>query len=75
MGGGQSIILTLAIVLIGFFVFLWWRIWSKAGYSGAWSLLILIPFVGIFAFLGSLIFLAFSEWPVSKNQISPSTFD
>lgn len=36
-----------------------WRIVSKAGYSGAWALLSLIPFVNIVA----LWIFAFAKWP------------
>lgn len=36
-----------------------WRIFSKAGYSGWLSLLMLVPIVNIVM----LYFLAFSEWP------------
>jgi uncharacterized membrane protein YhaH (DUF805 family) len=36
-----------------------WRIISKAGYSGAWALLSLIPFVNIIA----LWIFAFARWP------------
>lgn len=45
-----------------FKLFLWWRVFSKAGYSGAFGLLLLAPF-------GSLIMLcilAFSKWPIAK---------
>jgi uncharacterized membrane protein YhaH (DUF805 family) len=40
-----------------------WMIASKAGYSGAASLLLLIPFVG---FIFYIIF-AFSKWPVLQE--------
>lgn len=36
-----------------------WRIISKAGYSGAWALVSLIPFVNIIA----LWIFAFARWP------------
>ena len=49
-----------AIVLVQ--LFLWWRIFSKAGYSGAFGLLLLAPF-GV---LIMLCILAFSEWPIRK---------
>ncbi|MFA6175345.1 MAG: hypothetical protein WC765_02055 [Phycisphaerae bacterium] len=53
-----------------FKIFLWWKIFSKTGYSGAFAFLILAPF-------GTLIMmciLAFSQWPVMKAppQISPT---
>ena len=36
-----------------------WRIISKAGYSGAWALISLIPFINIIA----LWIFAFAKWP------------
>ena len=54
------------VIFFGVFlfkIFLWWRIFSKAGYSGAFSLLILAPF-GV---LIMLCVLAFSDWPVKKK--------
>ena len=36
-----------------------WRIISKAGYSGAWALVSLIPFINILA----LWIFAFAKWP------------
>jgi hypothetical protein len=44
-------------------IFLWWRIFSKAGHSGVFSLLILAPFGTIIM----LCILAFSEWPIAKK--------
>ena len=49
-----------AVVLVQ--IFLWWRIFSKAGYSGALGLLLLVPF-GV---LIMLCILAFSQWPINK---------
>ena len=40
----------------------WWKIFSKAGYTGASGLLMLIPFVGIIV----LLIFAFSKWPLHK---------
>jgi hypothetical protein len=54
--------LSITAVLL-FKIFLWWRVFSKTGYNGAFSLLILAPF-------GTLIMLcvlAFSQWPISKQ--------
>lgn len=53
-------LLITAVVL--FHIFLWWRVFSKAGFSGAFGLLIVVPF-------GSLVMLcvlAFSKWPTGK---------
>jgi hypothetical protein len=42
-----------------------WKIFSKAGYSGWLSLTLLIPFINIVM----IFFLAFSEWPVHKQEV------
>lgn len=57
----SSVIISL-IVLI-FFVIIYWRIFSKAGYSGALSLLLFIPIVNIIV----LCVLAFGTWPIYKE--------
>jgi hypothetical protein len=41
-----------------------WRIISKAGYSGAWALISLIPFVNIIA----LWIFAFAKWPAERDD-------
>ena len=42
-----------------------WRIFSRAGFSGFWALLMFIPFVG---YLLATLMLAFRRWP---NSIDP----
>lgn len=41
-----------------------WKIVSKAGYNGAWSLLIFIPLVNIIM----MYVFAFSEWPTNRPR-------
>lgn len=53
-GGLLGVIATAIIFLIPL-----WKIVSKAGYHGAWSLLSLVPFVNIAA----LWLFAFKRWP------------
>jgi heme/copper-type cytochrome/quinol oxidase subunit 2 len=62
---GVTIIIFLAIAV--FFVFIYWRIASKAGYPGAMSLLLFIPIANLIIIL----IFAFSEWPIQKelNQL------
>ena len=60
--------LTFAIVALAFtifFVWLFWRIFTKAGYTGALGLLCLIPSIGPIV---CLIILAFGTWP---SQVQP----
>ncbi len=45
------------------FIIAYWKIFSKAGYSGALSLLLLIPIANIIIIL----YLAFSKWPVLQE--------
>lgn len=53
------IILAVLILVIPF-----WRIFSKAGYSGWFGLLMLIPLVNLI----TLYFLAFSKWPALNEK-------
>ena len=73
--GADSGVLIIAIILyvaiIAFFIFCWWKIWSKAGFNGAWSLLMIVPIVGFIAF----IYFTFSDWPVHKRLGGPDTFN
>jgi len=55
---GLMILISLALTLI-----IWWKIFSKAGWSGALSLLMLVPFVNlIMAF-----YVAFATWPIQRE--------
>ena len=44
-----------------------WRICTRAGFAGAWSLLHLLPVIGSFIVMAIL---AFGEWP--NGEASPS---
>ena len=59
----------LAIIVL--FIVGYWKIWSKAGFNGAWSLLMLVPLVDLIAFL----YLAFADWPIHKRLRNPDTFN
>ena len=52
------------IALTAFQVWLFYRIFTKAGYNGWWSLLSLIPGVGL---LVVLLVLAFDRWPAQMD--------
>jgi ABC-type spermidine/putrescine transport system permease subunit II len=59
-----------ALAVVAFYIFLWWKIFSKAGHPGALSLInlaVIIPLVGPLIVLGLLIWFAFSEWPALKR--------
>ena len=57
-GHGIGMLIALVVILLPF-----WRITTKAGYSGFWSLLMLIPFANILF----LYFLAFARWPNARR--------
>jgi hypothetical protein len=60
LGGGFGLIALLAVVVT---VWMFWRIFAKAGYSGAWGLLALLPFAQFFL----LLFLALADWPSRRR--------
>jgi hypothetical protein len=54
--------------LVAFTLWVYWRIFAKAGYNGALSLLNLIPGVGP---LICMLILAFGRWPI-EDQLAAS---
>jgi hypothetical protein len=60
---GLLFILGFSVIMIIFAVVIWWKIFSKAGYSGAMGLLMFIPIVNLIA----LLILAFGEWPIQRE--------
>jgi hypothetical protein len=52
------------IVAIAFTIWVYWRIFAKAGFNGALSLLNLVPGVGG---LICMILLAFGRWPIEDQ--------
>lgn len=60
-----AVILLLVLAFFVFIVYCWWRIFEKAGFSGAMSLLILVPGIGSVILL---LILAFGDWPAFKNR-------
>jgi hypothetical protein len=56
--------LLLILVMASVIVVPFWRIFSKAGFSGALSLLMFIPLVNLIM----IFVLAFSEWPALREK-------
>ena len=56
---GPLHMLVLGVILIIPF----WQLFSKAGYSGWWSLLMIVPLANLIA----LYVLAFANWPVLRK--------
>lgn len=59
--GILEIIIVIILVVVSIIPF--WRIFAKAGFPGALSLLMLVPLVNI----AMIFFLAFAEWPALKH--------
>ncbi len=65
-GTATGIILFSVIFGLAAFIFavvIYWKIFSKAGYSGAMGLLMFVPIANIVV----LCILAFGEWPIYKE--------
>lgn len=62
-GVGATIGLVIALLSVVFAIIIYWKIFSKAGYSGAMSLLMLVPIANIVM----ICILAFGEWPVLRE--------
>jgi heme/copper-type cytochrome/quinol oxidase subunit 2 len=60
MMGGMMLIW---LVVIAFAIFCYWKIFAKAGYSGALSLLLLVPIANLIV----VVWFAFADWPVLKR--------
>ena len=62
-GFGLLCILGVGLAVVALVIAIWWQIWAKAGYSGAMSLLMMLPIIN----LVMLLILAFGEWPVQQE--------
>jgi len=62
-GVGLLVFLVIALGFLILSIIIWWKIFSKAGYSGALSLLMLIPLVNFVM----LPVLAFGTWPIHQE--------
>jgi len=51
------------VAVFGFFIAMFWNIFSKAGYSGGRAFLLLIPIVNIIIF----VMFAFGDWPARRE--------
>ena len=58
-------IMIVVVALLAFQIWLFWRIFSKAGYNGAMAFLVLIPAFGP---LIVLCILAFGNWPAFRDR-------
>ncbi len=64
-GGFVMTILLVTLAFSVFFVWLFWRVFTKAGYNGALGLLCLVPSIGVFV---CMLILAFGTWPIEERR-------
>jgi uncharacterized membrane protein YhaH (DUF805 family) len=60
---GLIIGIVIGVVLLIFLFSIWWKIFKKAGYSGALGLLMFVPVINFIM----LLILAFSRWPIQRQ--------
>ena len=65
IAGGIGIIVFafFMLLMVALSIVIWWKIFSKAGYSGAMGLLMVIPLVNFIMML----VLAFGKWPIHRE--------
>jgi len=64
MGIGMLVFVVFVILISGVLALLiWWKIFSKAGWPGALSLLLLVPIVNIII----PFYVAFATWPIQRE--------
>ena len=59
----SSTVLAVLLLLLCLSVYVWFRIFKKAGYNSAYGFLMLVPFVNVVM----IFILAFNEWPIEKQ--------
>jgi hypothetical protein len=66
--GGEAMEFILWLLIVGVIV-IWpfWRIFTKAGFSGALAILMIIPILNVVM----IFYLAFSEWPAMRGGGPP----
>lgn len=62
-GGFLIVYLLIMLAIVVFSIIIYWKIFSKAGYSGAMGLLMLVPIANLVV----LCILAFGEWPIYRE--------
>ena len=70
MGPMMGVFLIVGLAVCLFWIYCQWRIFSKAGFSGALALInlaIFIPLVGPLIVFALQVWFAFAEWPVNKK--------
>lgn len=52
------------LIVLALLIVPYWKLWSRTGHSGAWSLLMVVPVVNLI----SVWVLAFKEWPALRGR-------
>jgi hypothetical protein len=65
LAGFACVYVVVVLAITAFFIFCLWRIFAKAGYSGAMALIALVPVIGG---LICMCILAFGNWPIHQNR-------
>jgi hypothetical protein len=63
VGPALSVLLVIYVVILAVFIWAYVRIIRRAGYSGWWILIGLVPLVNVVMFL----VFAFKEWPIQRE--------
>jgi heme/copper-type cytochrome/quinol oxidase subunit 2 len=63
IAASSIVIMLIALAAMVFGIIIYWKIFSKAGYSGAMSLLMLVPIANIIV----ICMLAFGNWPILQE--------
>ena len=63
VGAPGPVELLIIVFWVALIIWPFWRIFAKAGFNGALSLLMLLPLVNVVM----IFFLAFAEWPALKK--------
>jgi hypothetical protein len=63
IAASSLVVSLIALAAMVFGIIIYWKIFSKAGYSGAMSLLMLVPIANIVV----LCMLAFGNWPILQE--------
>jgi membrane-bound metal-dependent hydrolase YbcI (DUF457 family) len=69
-GGMMLFIIIIVTAVTVFFVWLFWRVFTRAGMNGALGLLCLVPSIGP---LICMLILAFSRWPIEDALLAYSS--
>ena len=71
MSGMMGGFLIIGLIVLVLFIVFWWKIFQKAGYNGALSLIFLASIVPLIGWIVPIVLIgwfAFSEWPALKNK-------